>query len=169
MIKNTCPPLGVKSIPIVLLAIGFLSAGFAQAQQSANAAVGDATGSGGSVAYSVGQVVYTANNGPSGTVSQGVQQAYEIFLIGINETQLNNSLSVFPNPTVDNLTLQISDYNNENLSYQLYDIQGKLVNKGQIITKQTQIKTASLPPDTYFIKVLNQENKHVQSFKIIKN
>jgi hypothetical protein len=158
-----------KSIPIVLLGIGFLSAGFAQAQQSANAAGGDATGSGGSAAYSVGQVVYTVNNSPSGTVSQGVQQAYEIFLIGINETELNNSLSVFPNPIVDNLTLQISDYNNEKLSYQLFDMQGKLLSKGQIIAQQTQIKTASLPSATYFIEVLNQENKQVQSFKIIKN
>ena len=158
-----------KSIPIVLLGIGFLSAGFVQAQQSANAAGGDATGSGGSVAYSIGQVVYTANTSPSGTVSQGVQQAYEIFLIGINETELNSSLSVFPNPILDNLTLQISDYNNEKLSFHLYDLQGKLLNKEQIIAEQTQINTSSLPPATYFIEVLNQENKHVQSFKIIKN
>ena len=141
----------------------------AQAQQSSNAAGGDATGIGGSVAYSVGQVVYTANNSPSGTVSQGVQQAYEIFLIGINETELNSSLSVFPNPILDNLTLQISDYYNEKLSFHLYDLQGKSLNKEQIITEQTQINTSSLPPATYFIEVLNQENKHVQSFKIIKN
>ena len=158
-----------KSIPIVLLGIGFLSAGFVQAQQSSNAAGGDATGSGGSVAYSIGQVVYTANTSPSGTVSQGVQQAYEIFLIGINETELNSSLSVFPNPILDNLTLQISDYYNEKLSFHLYDLQGKSLNKEQIIAEQTQINTSSLPPATYFIEVLNQENKHVQSFKIIKN
>ena len=153
----------------MLLATGFLSAGFAQAQQSANAAGGDATGGGGTVAYSVGQVVYTSNNSPSGTVSQGVQQAYEIFLIGINETELNSSLSVFPNPILDNLTLQISDYNNEKLSFYLYDLQGKLLNKEQIIAEQTQINTSSLPPATYFIEVLNQVNKQVQSFKIIKN
>lgn len=141
----------------------------AQAQQSANAAGGNATGSGGSAAYSVGQVVYTANNSPSGTVSQGVQQAYEIYSVGITETELNISLSVFPNPIVENLILQISDYNNEKLSFQLYDIQGKLVNKGQIITKQTQMNTSSLPPATYFIHVVNQDNKKIQLFKIIKN
>jgi opacity protein-like surface antigen len=141
----------------------------AQAQQSSNAAGGDATGSGGSVAYSVGQVVYTANNSPSGTVSQGVQQAYEIYSVGIKETELNISLSVFPNPIVENLILQISDYNNEKLSFQLYDIQGKLVNKGQIIAEQTQINTSSLPPATYFIHVVNQDNKKIQLFKIIKN
>jgi hypothetical protein len=158
-----------KSRPILLLATGLLWAGLAQAQESANAAGGDATGSGGTVAYSGGQVVYTAKSDPSGTVSQGVQQAYEILSVGINETELNISLSVFPNPTADNLTLQISDYNNEKLTYQLSDMQGKLVNNGQVTAQQTQINTSSLPSATYFINVVNQENKKVQSFKIIKN
>jgi hypothetical protein len=158
-----------KSRPILLLTTGLLWAGLAQAQESANASGGDATGSGGTVAYSVGQVVYTTNTSASGTVSQGVQQAYEIFTVGIKETELNISLSVFPNPTADNLTLQISDYNNEKLTYQLYDMQGKLLSNGQVTAQQTQIKTSSLPAATYFINVVNQENQKVQSFKIIKN
>ena len=158
-----------KSRPILLLATGLLWAGLSQAQESANASGGDATGSGGTVAYSVGQVVYTTNTDASGTVSQGVQQAYEIFTVGIKETQLNISLLVFPNPTANNLTLQISDYNNEKLSYQLYDMQGKLLSNGQVTAQQTQINTSSLPPATYFINVVNHENKQVQSFKIIKN
>lgn len=139
-----------------------------QAQTSVNASGGNATGSGGSVAYSIGQVVYTTNTDASGSVSQGVQQAYEIFTVGIKETKLNISLSVFPNPTADNLTLQISDYNNEKLSYQLLDMQGKLLNNGQVTTQQTQINTANLPAATYLINVLNQENKKIQTFKIIK-
>jgi len=158
-----------KPRPILLLATGLLWAGLAQAQESATASGGDATGSGGTVAYSVGQVIYTSNTDATGTVSQGVQQAYEIFTVGIKETELNISLSVFPNPTADNLTLQISDYNNEKLSYQLFDMQGKLLNNGQVTAQQTQINTASLPAATYFINVVNQENKKVQSFKIIKN
>jgi len=158
-----------KSRPILLLAAGLLWAGLAQAQESTNATGGDASGSGGTVAYSVGQVVYTTNTAASGTVSQGVQQPYEIFTVGIKETELNISLLVFPNPTSDNLTLQISDYNNEKLTYQLYDMQGKLLNNGQVTAQQTQINTASLPPATYFINVVTQENKKVQSFKIIKN
>lgn len=158
-----------KSRPIVLLTAGLLWAGFAQAQESANASGGDATGSGGTVAYSIGQVVYTTNTGSNGSVAQGVQHAYEIFTVGIKETELNISLSVFPNPTTDNLTLQISDYNNEKLSFQLFDIQGKQLSNGQIVAQQTQINLNSLPTATYFINVVNQENKKVQSFKIIKN
>ncbi|AUC84292.1 hypothetical protein CW731_02805 [Polaribacter sp. ALD11] len=85
------------------------------------------------------------------------------------DTDLNVTLSVFPNPTAHNLTLQISEYNNENLSYQLFDMQGKLLSNGQVNTKKTQINTSSSFSLTYFINVLNQEKKQVQSFKIIKN
>ena len=158
-----------KSRSIVLLTAGLLWVGLCQAQESANASGGDATGSGGSVAYSVGQVVYTTNTDASGTVSQGVQNAYEIYTLDIKETELNISLTAFPNPTTENLTLQISDYNNQKLSYQLFDMQGKLLNNGQITAQQTQINMNSLPSATYFINVVNQENKKVQSFKIIKH
>ena len=156
-------------IRLFILTIGLSWSDFAQAQQSSNSAGGDATGNGGSVAYSVGQIVYTTHTGSTGSVAQGVQQAYVISSVGINETELNSSLSLFPNPIVDNLTLQISDFNKEKLSYILFDTEGKLLTNGQVIAEQTQINTASLPPATYFIKVLNQENKQVESFKIIKN
>ncbi|MCO5232761.1 MAG: T9SS type A sorting domain-containing protein [Chitinophagales bacterium] len=158
-----------KSKPILLLILGLLWAGLTQAQESSNASGGDATGSGGTVAYSVGQVVYTTNTGSSGTVSQGVQHAYDIFTVGIKETAINISLTAFPNPTTDNLTLQIQDYNNEKLSYQLFDMQGKQLSNGQIVAQQTLINMNSLPTATYFIHVVNQENKKVQSFKFIKN
>ena len=153
----------------MLLASGLLWASLAQAQESANASGGDATGSGGTIAYSIGQVVYTTYTGSSGSVAQGVQQAYEIFAVDIEETTLSISLIAFPNPTADNLTLQISDFNKENLTYQFYDIGGKLLSNGQVTGQQTEINTSSLPPATYFINVLNQEDKKVQSFKIIKN
>ena len=157
-----------KSRPTLLLAAGLLWASFAQAQESANASGGDATGSGGTVAYSIGQVAYTTNTGSTGSVAQGVQHAYEIFILGIEETAMNISLTAFPNPTTENLTLQISDYNNEKLTYQLFDMQGKQISNGQIVAQQTQIKMNSLPTATYFINVVSQENKKVQSFKIIK-
>ncbi len=140
-----------------------------QAQESINATGNIASGSGGSASYSVGQVVYTTINGNNKSVAQGVQHPYEIFTIGIKETVLNISLTAFPNPTAVNLTLQISDYKNEKLSYQLFDMHGNLLINEQIVAQQTQINMNSLPTATYFINVVNQENKKVQSFKIIKN
>ena len=136
--------------------------------QVLSATGGDATGSGGTVAFSVGQIVYTTSTGASGSVAQGVEQAYEISSVGIKETALNISLSVFPNPTSDFLTLKVEDYNNEALSYNLLDEQGKLVLNEQIITQDTQVAMSTLARGAYFINVL-QENKKIQTFKIIKN
>jgi hypothetical protein len=158
-----------KSSPIFLIAAGLLWASLVQAQESTNASGGDANGSGGSVAYSIGQVAYITNVGSSGSLAQGVQYAYEIFTVGIKDAEMNISLTAFPNPTTDNLTLQISDYKNEKFSYQLFENQGKLIDNGQVVSLHTQINISSLPSATYFIYVVNQENKKVQSFKIIKN
>jgi len=139
----------------------------ANAQTSANTAGGDATGAGGSVAYSVGQPFYITYTGANGTVAQGVQQTYQIFSLGINQSELNISLAVFPNPTYDNLTIEVKEFNNENLSYELFDIQSKLLAKGLITSKQTQINLINLPPSAYFMQI-SQKNKKIQSFKIIK-
>ncbi len=169
MTKNNCLPKGIKSRPMAVLVAGLLWAGLAQAQESANASGGDATGSGGTLAYSVGQIVYTTNTASTGSVAQGVQHAFEIFTLGIKETELNISLTAFPNPTTENITLQISNYNNERLVYQLFDMQGKQISNGQIVAQQTQINMTILPVATYVVNVVNQQNKKLQSFKIIKN
>jgi hypothetical protein len=158
-----------KSRPLAIILVVMLIGGFVQAQESANASGGDAAGSGGTVAYSVGQVIYTTNTVSTGSVAQGVQHAYEILTVGIKETKLDFSLTAFPNPSTENLTLQISDFNKEKLIFQLYDMQGSLLNSGQITAPQTQITTSSLATATYFLNIVNQENKTVQSFKIIKN
>ncbi|MEX2595354.1 MAG: T9SS type A sorting domain-containing protein [Salibacteraceae bacterium] len=154
----------IIKLSVLLVSIGMT----AQAQQATTTSGGDASGSGGTVAYSVGQIVYTTYTDASGKVSQGVQQPYEIFTVGINEPILNISLSVFPNPTADNLTLLISEYNNEKLSYQFFDMQGRMLFQDRIVGTQTQINATELPSATYFINIVNQESNTIQSFKIIK-
>lgn len=162
MIKN-------KSKSIALLITVLLWTGWAQAQESVNASGGDATGSGGTVAYSVGQIDYVTNTSTSGNENQGVQQPYEFFIVGTNDLLLDISITIYPNPTANNLTLEVSDYNTKNLSYQLYDMQGKLLNHELIVASQTKINMQGFPPATYFVSLINPENKKVKSFKIIKN
>jgi hypothetical protein len=154
------------SFILLILSYTVLSA---KAQESVNASGKDAIGSGGTIAYSVGQIIYSSNSGGTGTISQGVQHAYEIYAVGINETELDISVIVLPNPTTENLTLQISEYKNEKLFYQLYDLHGKQISNGQISTQQTQINMNSLPTANYFLNIVNQENINIQTFKIIKN
>jgi len=153
---------------IINFLVGLLWINFAVAQESVNAAGGDVTGSGGSIAYSLGQVIYTTNANTSGTISQGVQQAYEIYSLGISETKMNFSFSIFPNPTVDYLTLQITGYKNEILYCKIFDMQGKVLITEHVSGELTKINTAKLPASSYIIGITNQENKQLQSYKIIK-
>lgn len=159
----------IRSKTMAFVAVAALCAGTVNAQESANASGGDASGSGGSVAYSLGQVVYTTNTGSSGTVSQGVQQPYEILTVGLPAPGMDISLTAFPNPTTDRLTLQVGEDNMEGLSYQLYDLHGKLISSARIVETQTQVEMAQLAMATYFLNVVNNEGKQIRSFKILKN
>lgn len=77
-------------------------------QVSVNSVGGDLFGSNGSVASSIGQVAYTYDSSGLGNTSMGVQQPYEIFTLDLNENELSPSIVVFPNPTVNNLTLKVN-------------------------------------------------------------
>jgi hypothetical protein len=141
-------------------------------QESVNSAGEIGSGSGGSTNYSIGQMMYMYQESTSGNVEQGVQHAYEIYTLGIKDpetTSIQLSFSVFPNPVVSGITVQINNYNGEKLNYQLYDMNGKLLNSDQIVTEQTKIEMGILPAATYFVNVLSAENKKIESFKIIKN
>lgn len=140
-----------------------------KAQQFVNASGSNAVGIGGSVAFSIGLVAYTTNFGSNGSIAQGVQHAYEIYAVGITDEKWNISLNAFPNPTPGILTIQISDYNNQNLSYQLLDMQGKILSGSKIVAQQSQVDMNLLPNASYFINIINQENKAVKIFEIIKN
>ena len=154
----------------VKLSVLFLGLGLtAQAQQATTATGGNASGSGGTVAYSVGQIFYTTNTGTTGSEAQGVQQPYEISIVlGIDNHSINLELSAYPNPTTNNLTLNVGKAELSTLNFQLYDISGKLIEIRKIISSTETIGMANLPSTTYFLKVSNNNNE-VKTFKIIKN
>jgi hypothetical protein len=158
---------GFIRLPHVITAILLSCGSVLYAQQSVNAAGGNATGGGGSASYSIGQLVYTSNTGSTGSVAQGVQHAYEIFPVGISNIQ-NLSIAAWPNPTADMLVLNMANYNHEKYNYMMYDAQGKIVIKGNINTPQTNISTEQLAIATYFLNIYDQRNQQLQSFKIIK-
>lgn len=140
------------------------------AQEAISASGGNASGSGGSVSYSVGQLVYTSNTGTSGSVAQGVQQPYEISVMtGIEETKgITLQCSAYPNPTAGHLKLKVENYKTDNLTYRLYDIDGRLLENKKIDGDETSISMETLTSSAYFLKVISN-NKEIKTFKIIKN
>jgi len=140
------------------------------AQISINVSGGNASGNGGSSSYSIGQVVCHTNISSNVSVAEGIQQPYEISVVTfIDEAKnINLSISTYPNPTTDYLTLEVYDFELLNLYYQLSNVNGKLIQSGKISEKQTIIAMQDFIPSTYFLRIF-QGNKKIKTFKIIKN
>lgn len=159
----------IKLTALLLLGLGLIGL---QAQEAVLASGGKAEGIGGSATYSVGQVVYTTNyGGVNGSVAQGVQQPYEISEVtGIEEAKgINIILSAYPNPSTDFLNLKVdASTTQQSMSYQLFDISGKLLETKKIIGNETSIVMSNFVPATYFLKVVQNKNE-LKIFKIVKN
>jgi hypothetical protein len=141
----------------------------ANAQNNTVATGGLATGTTGSASYSIGQVNYTTAIGTTSTISQGLQQPFEIVTLSTNNLpQIQLTAKVYPNPTIQNVTLSITNYDFSDLKFTLYDIQGKVIYEGKIQQAETLIDMANLSSANYFLKVYNT-NQSLKTFKIIKN
>lgn len=153
-----------------LLVLGLGLSGL-RAQTATTAAGGLASGSGGTVSYSAGQAVYTTQTGgANGSVAQGVQQPFEISVVTEIEGASGISMQciAFPNPASAFVKLTTGDSKADNLSYKLYEMNGKLLQNNKIAGNSSNIVISNLAPATYLLKVF-QSNKEVKTFKIIKN
>jgi hypothetical protein len=151
---------------ILLLAFSMLSS---LAQEAVIPAGGDETGSGGSVAYSVGQILNTSCIGTSAGIIHGVQQPYEISVItGLDVfKEIGLNLSTYPNPVSDILILKVESLLWKDLDFQMYNIEGKMIMLGKLLDEETNIHMSNLAPGAYFLRV-NMQGDAVKTFKIVK-
>ncbi len=155
-----------KIIPLLFVLIGSLHL---YAQEAVATTGGNATGSSGSVSYTVGQVAYNTPTGSTGSVAQGVQQPFEIFtLMGAEFSNITVNAVAYPNPTHSTLTIAITNYSLESMKYQLIDIMGRAMMENSISEPETLLNMDSLPAATYLLKLIDN-NREIKTFKIIKN
>lgn len=158
----------------IKLAVGIvlifgLSSLHVNGQNAIPASGGNASGSGGSASYSIGKIAYSTNSGAGGTVSEGVQQPFEIYIITAIDlaNDISLSFSAYPNPTTDFVTLGIDNIDFTNYSYQLYNINGQLLENKMLAGEETTIAMQNLVPSSYILKVFGNQ-KEFKTFKIIK-
>jgi len=159
----------MKIITNLLMLLLFTVSVQMQAQEALPATGGDAGGDGGSASYTVGQVIYTTVTGADGTVSQGIQQPYEIEVVtGIPEAAgIGLSVTAYPNPATNYLMVKVKDYETSGLQYYVYSINGKLLQVVKATGEATKIETNNLTSGTYFIKII-ADKQEIKTFKIIK-
>jgi hypothetical protein len=157
----------ILKLLLILMLAGFPMAELF-AQQDILSASCDATGNGGTVSWSVGEVAYSAWSNATGTLTEGVQQPYEIFnMAGIEEFESDPEFIVFPNPTTGKVTLKFFDRNLKNLYSCIYDMDGKLLHRVAVDSEEVSIPMDDFKPATYFLVIL-EKDQPVKTYKIIK-
>ena len=132
---------------------------------------------------------YTANNMPTVTVPSGkVMIAFnsnasinakgfelnykaDTTITGIEENQAVEALTVFPNPTSNNLNLSFFTHNNDNIKIEIYNIIGQNIYDEHLTnfvgSYHKTINAESLSKGIYFLKVTSSSGVSVK--KIIAN
>lgn len=80
----------------------------------------------------------------------------------------NFDVSIYPNPFKESTSLYIKGYDFSEITYQLLDINGKLLMQHNVEGSETKLSTHDLPNGVYFINVLRQ-NISIKRELIIKN
>jgi hypothetical protein len=139
---------------------------FAFASVSAQEVVstqGDSYSNGsGSISFTIGEVI--SNTGTDGTLTQGFHQSNWNFL-GLENHAPNFEAVIFPNPTSAILNIRTSTF--ENVTYTLYDGQGKRVMQNMLSSEQTPVQVGQLAPGSYSV-TLNSESQQLKTFKLVK-
>jgi hypothetical protein len=155
-----------KSLHLVILVLICFSLQ-SEAQQVISATGTTTTTSEGSVSYTLGEIAIQTTETSSGTSSEGVQQAYEIYKVGVTEITLGGFLNVYPNPTNGQLTLNTANFN-KNLAYELYDSQGKLIQECASFSDGHTLSISEVVNAVYYLKI-SSDSQPIQTFKIMKN
>ena len=158
----------IKSLYLTIFVFFFSGFGFLEAQNTFVISGGDASGVEGTTSYSVGQITNSSYNDANISVAEGVQQP-TLIITGMNDnSEIQLSSNVYPNPISSEMHLVIENDSYQNLSFILYDLSGKILMNQKISKKETSINIATLISATYLIKTF--DNKTVlKNYTIIKN
>jgi hypothetical protein len=120
-----------------------------------------------SVSFTVGETFISTLGNSNLMVTQGFQQP-RLYVTAVNEIiGLTVNIQAFPNPVTDYLKLVTSEPLQRGSSYQLFNMNGSLVEEKQLGGSITEISFQSLVSATYLLKV-TQNAQTLKTFKIIK-
>jgi len=125
------------------------------------------TSTGTSLSATIGEPLTTTVSSSTAILTQGFQQPIDITLVNTqNVNQVPLDIQVFPNPTAAYITIEQTESNA--LNADLYDILGQHIGSYSINDYQTQIDLQRLPAANYLLRIRDNANQTIQSFKIQK-
>lgn len=149
----------------LLLSLGSIGA---WAQSGTLTSGGNGKGSGGTVSYSVGLTGYETSSAKAGSNAAGLQHAHVSVITGVNRPEINLVAEVYPNPTVNQVTLKVKNIALDDLNYVLLDISGNELQHQAVNSSSTSVYLTNLADSTFLLRVFNKKQE-IKTFKIVKN
>ena len=118
----------------------------------------------GNIDFTIGEVIINTGTDGSNDLTQGFHQTNWNF-VGLEDHSPSYEATIYPNPTSEVLNIKTSTF--ENVTYTLYDAQGKLVLQDILSEEQTPIQVSQLAPGSYSL-TLNNQTQNLKTFKLIK-
>ena len=115
---------------------------------------------GGSLSYTVGEVVIETVESGTNDLTQGFQQE-NIFVLNVITYNNDFEVSVFPNPTTDFVNVQSST----NSTLQIYDAAGKLV-RTQNVNETDKIEMGNFERGMYQL-VFTKDQNQLKTVKVL--
>ena len=121
-----------------------------------------------SISYTIGEIVTELGKDTINNIdlTQGFQQAY-ISIVSIEDHIPDIDISVFPNPAVNYLNVNISDLSKVK-TYALFDMSGKLLKQQEIISNQFEISFSNFSSGNYLLIFKNEQQK-LKTIKVQKS
>lgn len=123
--------------------------------------------------FTMGEMATTTLSNANNTLTQGFQQPFTNTFVVISEDSDEPSLvSVFPNPAIDQLTIQIEGNEAKEYSLTVYNMLGQVAlcataNSDLNGYTQIQLDISSLSTGNYYLRIFN-DDRLVSIAKIIK-
>jgi hypothetical protein len=158
----------------IILYLFLISSGSIAAQSVTSSAGGDIQSSNGSsISYTLGQIAYTTISNADRSFAEGVQQSYSLHVspidTGGDTDGVSINCSVFPNPTSNNVTINIKNADPTSFQYLLYTSNRKLIKQEKIQSSSTVVSMVDLPTGAYLLTISSSKKNLMRIFKIIKD
>ena len=114
--------------------------------------------------YTLGEVVIETASSENHTLTQGFHQTSWNFLGQVDHKE-DYRATVFPNPSIDQLNIEAYDF--QDVSYTLFDANGKLLRQGQLQSQLTELDVRSLTSGHYSL-ILSSDVERLKTFKLVK-
>lgn len=106
------------------------------------------------IEWTLGESVTATLDNSQNMLSQGFHQT-NILVTSIPNTVVSG-LSVFPNPTINIVNVQFSS-DQKNTIVELYSVEGKLLEKHVVNSRNLELNLSSYPAGSYFLRVNNSD------------